>query len=1661
MFIPKDEFQKIDELSEKNLNLQAYKLAKPFGDILSWDGTESILLASHLAYALGAPTAASRLISRAWHRDKSNSEATFYYAIEMLTRRGPLPALMFIRKHSDFSGDDKLMCWWYSLQTQLHAVLRDFSLAAEWHKKAVEIAPTESWVWVSRAFALEQQDRYEESLEAAMKGLELAPQRRATISAVAHCLTLLERDGEALDLLTSSAEKVENGWILKQLSDLQAELGSYDQSYTSLKRAMELMPMLEDEPAKWLYGGLSDAAYMKGDYAESIEFAEKAGGKFFETAVENMRTAGPNPKRVQLDVGFLRQHHVTCAPATVSNIARYWNRNADHLELVEKMCYDGTPTYKERAWAESNGWKTREFTLNRDNAVELLDRGVPMTLATVFPGGGHLQAIIGFDERRGTYLLRDPYYRRTGEVLAKELEHDQRANGPRVMALVPAEKADLLENLTFDLLEGDIYDLLYAVEDALERHDREEAGKLLTQIEERFPTHRLCLATQWSVASYDANSPGVRSALQGLLELFPDDVNLRLNDLTVSSQLTSRNERLEKLESYSKAKETDALFWQMFGNELGLDAREHDRGIRWLMRSLRRNPGNALTYRSLADILWSKRRFEESAELYRIAASLNDKDENLAYAFFVAMRHLRRENEALKILDDRARLFINQSGLPVRSLFNALRELGKVKEAFASLDEALAMRPTDGELHLFAADVNARFGRFEEAKSLLENAEKFSPASQWIRASAIVSQLNGDLEASRQLWRRVLGIDPSAYDAHENIAFLTKGLEGSLAAKDHLRRACRKFPLNRGLQTLRLYYLDDEAGEAIAVLRDLLRRDPSDSWSHRELSHWYRRIGKFDRSLESAEAAIDADPNDSVSRWFRGQALEALGRFDEAIVDYEAGVRNWVDHGYSISSWLNLLRTKKESLAALDVIWDEVMNRSITGDGLFAFREESRKFLDSKDLLRRLREFEAENPQAWFASSAVVQQLVDLGETDEALSIASDTVERFPLVHQCWLDLSLVHKLCGNSDAEIEALRKAVSINPTWSYGAQQLAEALERTGRYAEAKDSLVTALSRLPFDNFLHGYLASVYWKLNERKKALDALRDAVILEPTYEWAWRSIRVWAGEAGDDDLPVNLARELTTRKPRDPRSWTILAEMLERGAFSQEQLDAAEQALKLDPNDTTALAIKANCLADARRYEEAIAVCNTVMPDGHRPEQLQFVEAGIEMNRGRVYRGLEIMQNLTRRSPGYLPGWARLADIYRNDPNRSSDYLEAAKQLVRLSPRESTAYGYLAEASIQCGKRDEAREALQQAVNLDPNYQFAGDTLFSMLIEDGDTDGAAKLAESLTRSASEIGLPMAIEVAAKENDRDLVLTLIAKVLRLPVVVKEKADAAIERATKLFDRKDTSLEEALRELCKQDGTSPIAGRYLIAEVWRLKARPGCEEILSQIAENQKLWAEAAGRYMEILNAEQPSELVKFIDNNSKTLADDNETWASVGYYLSNTNYHHRMTQWFADWEQRDGLKPWMLWNYTIVLCQSGNAAEAERVSRAAVNLTYDDTVNLHLTMIGLGEFGRRNVDEARTILASINSLGMNNWDRYFYDLLEDGLAAAGSVAVNDREAAISITDGLVANALARDPKQSDRMTRYATKTVLDTVLDLIGRRWYTFKVKAKLLFYSI
>jgi tetratricopeptide (TPR) repeat protein len=1659
MYLSPSELRVIDDLQESNLNLQAFTAARKFGSFREWEGTDALITASHLAYSLGAPEQSFWLTSRAWHRDKSNSKAIFYYAAELMQKRGPLPTLMFMRRFPDPADDAKLTSWWYSLYGQIHGGLRDFSIADKWHSRAEHACPSDPWVWVSRAFTLEQQDRYEEALEAATHGLELGPTRRSTVASVAHFLTLLERDLQAIDLLSSTVTKVENAWLLKDLSDLQTELGMHAEAYQTLEGSFDLLPMLEDKVGEWLYGGLSDLAHLNGDREKAIEFASKVSNEFHKKVTENLKAAPADAKRKVLNVGFLRQHHVTCAPATISNIARYWQKNADHLEIVEKICYDGTPSYKERIWAETNGWKTREFTLNWNDAVGLLDAGVPMTLATVHPGGGHLQAIIGYDEARGTFLVRDPYFRRTCEFLAKELMEQQLPNGPRVMALAPVGWNDeLFEN---GWSESEIYDLAFRVDSALEDHLRDDAEAARDQLEREYPGHRLSHVSNWSAAAYDANTLGIRSAMQNLLEKFPEDVNLRLSDLSISSEFTGRSERLAKLEDYSRAEKSDPLIWQMFGYELSLDAKQHRRAIKWLFRSLRRYSSNGLTVKFLADLLWAQRRYDEATDLYRIASSLNDKDEQFAYSYFLAMRFLKREEEVLAALDERATRFAKQSSMPVRSLFAALRQLDRVSAGFEKLDDGIRALPEDGDLKLFAAEMRARYGQFDAAEDLITAAKPQSSNSRWLRARAFVLQLKGDLSAALEDWRKIAASDPSALDAHENIAFLVKGIDGGSAAKEYLRKVCRKFPSNRGLQTLRLSYLNEEPAEAIAALRDLLRRDPADVWGLRELSYWYFQVNRMEDALKAAEQAVAVDPNDPTSHWFHGRALEMLKQNSEAAESFRTSLGLSVDNTHSIQSWLAILRTVDAKRNALSFIWTQLNEQAAFGDGLIAYRYEARRVLDRVTLLTQLQEFAGSNRRSWFAASALIQQLAEMGKSDEALTAANDATQRFPLSRQIWLDLALVHKMRGRWDEAIEALKTAVTVDPVWSYSIQQLADAYQVAGRFAESRDSLLEGLTRLPFDSYLLGYLADAYWNLGEKDKAIETAKKAVMIEPEYDWAWSSIKRWAVQMGDRELPVNLARELTERKPKDLRAWTNLAEMLDNGVYSDERSSVIEKALELDPANAHALALKANLLTDARRFDEAIEVTKTKLPDGHRPEQLRFIEASIEMMRSRPTRCVDILIELTESSPGYLPGWSRLADLYRTDPNRAQEYRKTAMEMVRLAPRDATAFGYLAEACLQLELKDDAKEALLQAVILQPEYAYAVDNLFDLYVKDDDVAPARDLVERVCGASPATGLPIAVEWAVKRKDREKAVEYISRLMQEPNVDRYRLNRVFERVFELFDKKDRSVLDALDTAAKSGDAHPAVGRFLIEASHKVEKLKVTEKRLAEIDGNIKVWSFAASRYLEILASEKPTSVAKFIDTNAENLRIETESWGAVGYQLSNLTDLRRADKWYEGWERRSDVMPWMLWNYSIILRRNGHSEVANGVNSASLNLQPDDTINLHLTSLGLTEFSRRNFSSATSLLAQINVGAMTTWDRFHYDVLNDAVNAIGRLGEGDQESAASLIESIAALILYYDPKASDRMTQDLAKGALYVLLDEYSSKWLSFKIKAKLMYYRL
>ena len=256
-------------------------------------------------------------------------------------------------------------------------------------------------------------------------------------------------------------------------------------------------------------------AYRCGDVARATELAWLASNPYHQRIAKSLSESIDDGEHVLLPVEFVRQHHMTCAPATVAAISRYWSRPVEHLSLAEEICYDGTSAHSQRKWAEENGWHVREFTVEWPSAKALLDEGIPFCLSTVEPTSAHMQAVIGYDTRRNVLLVRDPYQRAMSEFLIREMLSRYGFCGPRGLAFVPPEKADVLKSL--ELADAPLYDQMYQLQTALLENERDQAQEILDAMRQTDPDHRLTWEARLSVSSFDSDLPSTLDGIEKLL----------------------------------------------------------------------------------------------------------------------------------------------------------------------------------------------------------------------------------------------------------------------------------------------------------------------------------------------------------------------------------------------------------------------------------------------------------------------------------------------------------------------------------------------------------------------------------------------------------------------------------------------------------------------------------------------------------------------------------------------------------------------------------------------------------------------------------------------------------------------------------------------------------------------------------------------------------------------------------------------------------------------------------------------------------------------------------------------------------------------------------------------------------------------------------------
>jgi tetratricopeptide (TPR) repeat protein len=1251
-------FDAAHELYRRGLFLQARQQLLDANAFPSWSDPDALMLALRVSAQLGASRQAWAWNRRALRRFPDHPLVRYYFVRTMLYRRGPWEAWQWWRRLNSFDeADDALRADWVALRGILAALFRDFDEAEACLDRALQLTPDRAWIWCERAYLFDREDRHDEALRTYQHALTLRPWYAPAVQGAAHALELTNRDHEAIQLLTEAAERLESGHVVYQLAGLQMELGQYQAASDLLAKLDRLFPLGEKDIRQAIAAMRSDAAYHQGDEAAAIEFARQAGEGFHASLAENLTAAAPDAKRVLLSVGFVRQHHFTCAPATLTALGRYWNKPLEHLEIAERICYDGTPAHGERAWAEQNGFVAREFTVEWATAAALLDRGVPFTFTTVDVANSHLQGIIGYDARRGTLLVREPSSRRLTEILAlKGLEH-YRSTGPRGMTLLPSEESARLEGIA--LPDAELFDDLHALDWALDRHDRGAAHEAYERMRDRAADHRLTWQARRTLAAYDADWVSGQHAQEQLVRLFPGDGVMLYGQWQYLRTVGTRQQRLDFLAPLCDRKDIDPLFRLHYAEELCEDARDFPEAKRQLRRLVRQRWHEARVHRCLGSLAWSERRFSEAMRHYRLAACLADKDERHAWTWFTAARQMKTTQEVLDWLESRCQRYGHQSSEPAKTLCSAYATLDRMSDAFRVLESALQRRPEDGGLLLYAADTWARSGDFARAEHYLRAAEGASHRAAWLHAAAEIASFQGELARSLEYWQQLLTVQPQSPDAASSIARLLSQLEGDEAARQFLRELLARFPHNVELLQRTVEWFRDEPEEFLSLVRRLIEANPVDGWARRELALVLADRRQFDEALAEAELAVVLDPLLTTTHSVLGSVLESAGQFDRAQAEYRRAIELSVDNQFAIYGLMRLSPTHAERCQALQFVYNQLVEQTMYGEGLLAYVECARGALPGEQVLANLRRAHEARPDLWHCWSALVRELIDLGRLDEAEAVAREVADRFPLLPGAWGDLAQVCLRRKDEAGEIAALEHALAINPVWGRPLQQLADAYQRAGDLDRCREFVQSALRRTPNDAVLHGFLADVLWALGQREAALDEAERGVRLDIDYGWAWGRLVTWGGEAGQPQRAEVVARDLVDKRPHMARAWYWFGRVVYETDVLQRRA-AFCRAIELNP--------LARSWRDEQNYAEALQACRAVPWGERRPAALRIEEARTMAAAGDIAEAIALAEAISQNHRDDYEAWSLLSSLCYDHAQEKEKCLRAAEMMVALA---------------------------------------------------------------------------------------------------------------------------------------------------------------------------------------------------------------------------------------------------------------------------------------------------------------------------------------------------------------------------------------------------------
>ncbi len=163
-----------------------------------------------------------------------------------------------------------------------------------------------------------------------------------------------------------------------------------------------------------------------------------------------------------------------------------------------------------------------------------------------------------------------------------------------------------------------------------------------------------------------------------------------------------------------------------------------------------------------------------------------------------------------------------------------------------------------------------------------------------------------------------------------------------------------------------------------------------------------------------------------------------------------------------------------------------------------------------------------------------------LEQPDEAVALARELTEKRPHEARSWLMLAkMLTPRAG--DEYVAALRQATTVYPRCFEALDLQADFLAKAGRFDEARAACRPPVDEQPL--FLRGRAAWIEAERGNVPQAVAQMEDLLQEDPNYYWGWTKVAEWRERLGDLPGYLAAAEEMVRLAPEDPTALTYRGE--------------------------------------------------------------------------------------------------------------------------------------------------------------------------------------------------------------------------------------------------------------------------------------------------------------------------------------------------------------------------------------------------------------------------------------------------------------------------------------------------------------------------------------